>query len=91
MQVIKDIWKGEKTTGNENIPAGLCKELGGNGLKIMTILVNSSCMEISQRIFMMSQRLESKIEEFIEEDQLGSGKVKTLDILLDKNYIRKGA
>ena len=36
---IKDMRR-KKATGNDNIPVDLLKELGDNGLKIMTALVN---------------------------------------------------
>ena len=39
----------KKATGDDNIPLDLLKELGDNGLKIMTAL------EIGQRIFKMLQ------------------------------------
>ena len=39
----------KKATGDDNIPVDLLKELGDNGLKIMTAL------EIGQRIFKMLQ------------------------------------
>jgi hypothetical protein len=39
VKAIKDMRR-KKTTGDDNIPVDLLKELGDNGLKIMTTLVN---------------------------------------------------
>ena len=40
VKVIKDKRR-KKATGNDNIPADLLKELGGNGLEILTALDNN--------------------------------------------------
>ena len=43
VKVIKDM-RNKKTTGDDNIPVDLLKELGDSGLKIMTLLVNKIYM-----------------------------------------------
>ena len=43
IEAIKDMQR-KKATGDNNIPVDLLKELGDNGLKIMTTLVNKIYM-----------------------------------------------
>ena len=85
------------------LPVDLLKELEDSGLKIMTAMINKNYMNgdcsdhrkislisLSGKSFarMLSERLESKIKEVIEEDQFGFRKKRALEMLeINEKYI----